>query len=39
MKCILPCGMRRLLNGEPISLGLNKQNKPEKPKKPDKPKK
>jgi len=24
IQVVLPCGMRRLLNGEPISLGLNK---------------
>jgi len=36
MKCDLPCEVRKLLYGEPISLGPDK---PEKPKKPDQPEK
>jgi len=42
VKCDLPCGLWKLLHGEPISLGPNKPKKPKKPEKlnkPDKPKK
>jgi len=30
VKCDLPCGVRKLLHGEPFSLGPNKPNKPDK---------
>jgi len=37
VKCDLPCGVWKLLHGEPISLGRNKPDEPEKLKKLEKP--
>ena len=37
VKCDLPCGLWKLLHGEPISLGPNQPNKLKKPNKPAKP--